>query len=201
MPWRSTKAGTWDRSSLCTSSYQELTIWEQLCRKPVSWTWVSNVPWQQRWPGAPQAAWARGQPAGQGNTPFSSSEYWWEHGQAALSARNLSTWKALPYCSKSTKPGAGWTAADDIQEVEWIHLLSLKNRRDFTAVFQQWMGGYGGDRARFFSDVHGRRTRGSRHKLQKKKFQQSIHKENITMSVDNAGTSCPETLWYLQPCR
>lgn len=56
-------------------------------------------------------------------------------------------------------------------------MLSLKNRRrDFTAVFQQLMGGYRGDGARFFSDVHRRRTRGSKHKLQKHKFPQSSHK-------------------------
>lgn len=93
------------------------------------------------------------------------------------------------HCSKVHQSRYGlW----QMQEAEWICLLSLKNRRDFTAVFQQLMGGYRGDRARFFSDVHGRRARGSRHKLQKEKFQQSIRKrKKITMSVDKCWNKLP----------
>lgn len=93
----------------------------------------------------------------------------------------------------ASPPNQVQAVADDMQEAEWIHLLSLKNRRrDFTALFQQLMGGYRGDGARCFSDVHGRGTRGSRHKLQKEKFQQSIHKrKKITMSGEKCWNKSP----------
>lgn len=54
---------TWDSTALaqCTSTAWQATIWKQLCRRqPKSWTWVSNVSWQQSWPQASKATLARG---------------------------------------------------------------------------------------------------------------------------------------------
>lgn len=90
------------------------------------------------------------------------------------------------------------------RRLRWLGFLSIK-KGEFIATYNYRIGEYRGDGLRFLSEVHSKRMRGNRHRLEHGKFHLSIRDKFVMQAVKHkqamSGCGIPIFgMWNLWSC-